>query len=134
MPKEEVAEAEFPAGANHKVDVREVLIEISGEILLGEVGDFIGALLYCDAFDSMDDFGAAAIVETEINDAASVVFGLLGDPIARLDDLLRKRCVAATKDDFDVVFHEGFELAATKNDENVHEMADFLGAALEVFS
>ena len=81
----------------------------------------------------MDDFGTAAIVETEINDAASVVFSLLSDPITRLDNFLRKRCVAATKDDFDVVFHEGFELATAKNDEDVHKVADFLGTALEVF-
>ena len=82
----------------------------------------------------MDDFGAAAVVETEINDAASIVFSLLGNPITRLDNFLRERFVAATEDDFDVVFHEGFELAAAKNDKDIHEMADFLGTTLEVFS
>ena len=133
LPEEEVAEAEFPAGANHKVDVGEVLVEKFGEILLGKVGDFVLRFLRRDAFDGMDDFGTAAVVETEINDAASVVFGLLGDPIARLDDLLWKWCVATTKDDFDVVLHEGLELAAAKNDEDIHEVADFLGATLEVF-
>lgn len=81
----------------------------------------------------MDDFGTAAIVKTEINDAASVVFGLVSDPITRLDNLFWKRFVAATEDDFDVVFHEGFELATAKNDEDVHKVADFFGAALEVF-
>jgi hypothetical protein len=32
LPEEEVAKSEFPAGANHKVDVWEILVEIFGEI------------------------------------------------------------------------------------------------------
>lgn len=133
LPKEEVAEAKFPASADHEVDVREVLVEIFGEVLLGKVGDFVLGFFSRDAFDGVDNFGTAAIVEAEINDAASIVFGLVGNPITRFDDLFWKWCVAATEDDFDVVFHEGFELAATKNNEDIHEMANFLGAALEVF-
>lgn len=133
LPKEEVAEAEFPASANHEVDVWEVLVEIFGEILLGEVSNFVCGFLGRDAFDGVDNFGTAAVVETEINDAAGVVFGLFSNPIARLDDFFRKRFVAATKDDFNIVLHEGFELAATKNDKNIHEVADFLGATFEIF-
>ena len=81
----------------------------------------------------MDDFGTAAVVKTEINDAASVVFGLIGNPVASLDNFLWKRCIATTEDDLDIVLHEGLEFAAAKDDENIHEVADFLGTTLEVF-
>ena len=132
LPKKEVAETEFPAGANHKIDVWEILVEIFREVLLGEVFD-INIFVLGELFDGVDNFSAAAIVEAEIDGAGGVVFGFLSEFIASLHDGFRQRLIATRENDANIVIHEFFEIVLVEQDEDIHEMADFFGAALEVF-
>jgi hypothetical protein len=137
LPKKEVADAHFAAGANEEIGIGKIGgVEMSREIFLGDEFWRLVAVAIArgqDGVHSIDNFGAATVVEGDVQHHAGVLGEGLGGFASIALNGFREFVGAAEEAHADIISLKQRHLLADIFAQELHEEFDFGFGAAPIF-